>query len=206
MAEQLKSEGELIKWALGDDWQNLCPDIRRRFQKNPEIGQPLKYNGTLDELSASFWGRILGHITKPLIGGALIPYTAYNFPVDIQVYCLEGKNHVYKHRLYKLPGKKPVEFVSHMIQGKNGRLLEYVGAGLGMYLIAYAKDGNLHFKSDGYFWDIGICRIPIPAIISPGKVALAHINVSENSFKIRIDINQPLLGKMFTQAGLFYEV
>lgn len=207
--KQLRSEGEMIKWALGDDWNKLHPDIKRRFNKNPEFSKSLRYKGILNELTASFWGKIIAHIAKPLIGGALIPHSDYNFPVDIQVYCKEGLNHVFKHRVYQLNGRKPIEFISHMEQHEDGskrRLREYVGAGLGMFLIPFAKDGDLHFRSDGYFWEIGKLRIPLPSMMSPGKTRLSHTNIGSDKFSIRIDIDHVIFGKMFTQEGTFEEV
>lgn len=56
------------------------------LKKKPVPGSPLKYHATLEELSCSFWGKVLGYISRPFIKGALIPYTAYHFPVDIEVY------------------------------------------------------------------------------------------------------------------------
>jgi hypothetical protein len=201
------SEGELLKRALGDHWPRLHPDIQRRFDRNPEPGQPLLYQGTLDDLSCSRWGKILGNLTKPLIGGALIPYTAADVPVSIQVFC---KAHcpelIFKERHYHVPKRKPIRFVSYMKDFRDGLLLEYVGCGLGMYLLPFEKDGNLHFLSKGYFWDIGLCCIPLPDILSPGLVRLSHINVDPDHFSISIKIDHSVLGKMFYQSGLFYEV
>lgn len=202
----LKSEGELFKKIMGESWQKLHPDIQRRFDKNPIPGQPLKYKGSLEELSCSFWGKLLGYVTKPLIKGALIPYTAYDFPVDIEVYSKEGCPYIFKQRIYQLPGRKPIQFTSFMKEGENGECLEYVGANLGMKLLVFEKDGNLHFKSNGYFWDIGFCRIPLPGILTPGNTYLMHLNEGNNQFRIRIDIEHILFGKMFVQAGVFTEL
>lgn len=204
--EPLRSEGELFKKILGPKWLGLHPAIQKRFEKNPLPGTPLKYTGELEELSCSFWGKILGYITTPLIHGALMPYTAYDFPVDIEVYSKENCPFIFKQRLYKIPGRKPVQFTSYMRESEKGEVLEYVGAGLGMKLVVFEKDSNLHFKSDGYFWDIGLCRIPIPDIIAPGDVYLMHINEADDRFRIRIDIRHRLLGKMFVQAGVFREL
>lgn len=201
-----KSEGELFKKILGDEWLKLHPDIQARFEKNPEPGRPLTYQGELEELSCSFWGKIFGYMTMPLIKGALIPYTAYHFPVDIQVYSKLNCSHIFKQRIYRLPGRKPIKFTSYMKESSKGEVLEYVGAGLGMKLIVFEKDGDLHFKSDGYFWDIGFFRIPIPDILSPGNTYLMHINEGNNQFRIRIDIKHKLLGRMFVQAGVFRQV
>lgn len=202
----LKSEGELFKKILGEKWLNLHPDIRRRFDKNPTPGNPLKYEGKLEELNCSFWGKMLACLTWPLIKGALLPFCAIDVPVNIQVYSQEGCPFIFKERIYKIPGRTPVMFTSYMKEGEKGEALEYVGAGLGMRLRVFEKDSNLHFESDGYFLDIGICRIPLPEVFSPGHTYLMHINENENGFRIRIDIKHKLFGKMFVQAGLFNEM
>ena len=165
------SEGELFKHILGAKWNRLHPDIQKRFEKNPVPGSPLKYTGRLEELSCSKWGKLVGFITKPLIKGALIPYTEYDVPVDIQVYTKENSANIYKERTYRLANRKPIEFTSYMRQSSKGEVLEYVGFGLGMKLLVFEKESNLHFKSDGYFWDIGVVRIPVPAIL----LSLIHI-------------------------------
>ncbi len=201
----LKSEGELFKKILGEQWKNLHPDIQERFEKKPLPDKPLQYQGVLEELSCSFWGKILAYITKPLIKGALIPYTAAHFPVDIEVYSKTDCPYIFKQRIYRLPNRKPVQFTSYMKESEKGEVLEYVGAGLGMKLLVFEKEGNLHFKSDGYFWDIKLCRIPLPGLLTPGKTYLMHVNEKSNQFRIRIDIKHRLFGKMFIQAGVFKE-
>ena len=202
---QYSSEGELFKHILGAEWNTLNPEIQKRFDKNPVPGSPLKYTGVLEELSCSRWGKLMGFITMPLIKGALIPYTEYDVPVDIQVYTKHNNANIYKERNYKLAKQKPIKFTSYMRQSSKGEVLEYVGFGLGMKLIVFVKDSNLHFKSDGYFWDIGIFRIPLPGLFSPGATYLSHVNEGPNQFRIRIDIVHSLFGSMFVQAGVFTE-
>ncbi len=135
-----------------------------------------------------------------------MPFCAKNVPVDIQVYSKKGYPYIFKERLYKIPNRQAVRFTSYMKESEKGDVLEYVGAGLGMKLLVFEKETNLHFKSAGYFWDIGFCRIALPDILTPGRTYLTHENESEERFRIRIDINHVLFGKMFVQAGSFHEV
>lgn len=200
------SEGELFREVMGDKWSNLHPEIQKRFEKNPAPGAPLRYRGVLEELSCSFAGKLLGFLTRPLIKGALIPYSAADVPVDIRVYTEPGDPAIYKHRIYRLPGRTPIDFTSFMRRSAQGEVLEYVGVGLGMKLLVFEKDRNLHFRSDGYFWDLGFARIPVPGILSPGDTYLMHINEGAGRFRIRIDIEHVLFGRMFVQAGVFEEV
>lgn len=200
------SEGELFKRVLGAEWKTLHPDIQRRFDKNPAPGKPLCYSGVLSELSCSWAGRVLGYLTLPFIKGALMPYCDADFPVDIEVYSLPDDPAIFKQRIYRLHGRKPIQFTSFMRMSERGEVLEYVGMGLGMKLLLSVEGGNLFFTSDGYFWQVLGWRIPIPGWLSPGKTFLWHRNDSPEQFNIRIEIRHPWFGRTFTQVGVFHEV
>lgn len=202
----IPSEGELFKKILGAEWTRLHPDIQARFDKNPLPGKPLNYTGQLGELTCSTLGRVLGYLTMPMIQGALMPYNDADFPVDIQVYSKENCAAIFKQRIYRLNGRRPVQFTSFMQESSKGEVLEYVGMGLGMKLVLAVRDGNLHFESDGYFWELFGWRMPLPGLLTPGKTFLCHRNNSANQFDIRIEIRHPLFGTTFTQAGVFREV
>jgi hypothetical protein len=165
----IPSEGELFKKILGPAWCGLHPDIQARFDKNPLPGKPLNYRGSLSELTCSRLGRLLGYLTMPLIKGALMPYNDADFPVDTQVYSKPNCASIFKQRIYRLNVRKPVIFASFMAESSKGEVLEYVGMGLGMKLVLDVRDGNLHFESDGYFWEVFGIRIPLPSLITPGK-------------------------------------
>jgi hypothetical protein len=202
----IPSEGELFKKVLGPEWGRLHPDIRARFDRNPLPGKPIDYTGELSELTCSRLGMLLGYLTMPMIKGALLPFNDKDFPVDIQVYSKENCASIFKQRIYRLHGRKPVQFTSYMSESSKGEVLEYVGMGLGMKLLLDVRDGNLHFESDGYFWELFGVRIALPGLITPGKTFLCHRNNSANQFDIRIEIRHPLFGTTFTQAGVFREV
>ncbi len=202
----IHSEGEFFKKVMGRKWFDLHKDIQNRFDETPEPGKPLCYRGTLDILWCSNLGKLLAFLTKPIIKGALMPYRSNHCPVDIQVYKKDNCPYLFKQRIYQLKESKHVQFTSHMSEDKPGEIMEYVGAGLGMKLTVFEKEGNLHIKSDGYFLKIGPVKIPMPSIFTPGKTYLTHINENKEKFRIRIDINHCLLGKMFIQEGSFYRV
>lgn len=200
------SEGELFRRILGDEWLKLHPDIQGRFAKNPEPEKPLYYRGELSELSCSRFGKFLGFMTMPLIKGALIPFNDQNFPVDIEVYSKKDCPFIFKQRIYRLNGIKPIQFTSYMRESEKGEVLEYVGKGLGMKLKLHVQDGNLHFTSDGYFWDVFGLRVPLPGVLTPGKTFLCHRNDNPSQFNIRIEIKHCLFGRTFTQVGVFHDL
>jgi len=200
-----QSEGELIKNALGAAWQNLHPHIRRRFEHNPAAEQPLYYQGELDQLWCSRTGKWLGRLTAPFVGGALIPHCDRDVPVDIAVFGKPDSPAIFKRRWYRLHNRPPIIFTSKMLPSQDGALLEYVGAGLGMRLLLSVVDGDLHFHSDGYFWEIAGVRVPIFPFFTPGKTWLIHRNESAERFSIHIAITHPWLGLTFLQTGWFQE-
>lgn len=200
------SEGELFKKILGAEWKKLHPDIQARFEKNPAPGKPLLYTGSLSELSCSRFGKLLGHLTMPLIQGALIPHNDAHFPVDIEVYSKPNCPSIFKQRIYRLNGRKPIQFTSYMRESEKGEVLEYVGMGLGMKLILHVYEGNLYFTSDGYFWEILGIRVPLPGILTPGKTFLCHRNDNPSQFNICIEIKHCLFGTSFRQVGVFHEI
>lgn len=202
----MPSEGALFRQVLAERWQDLHPDIQARFAKDPLPGKPLFYRGELSELYCSPLGKCLAYLLRPLIGGALIPVTDSQVPVDIQVYCLPDCPRVFKQRLYRLNARAPVSFTSYMAEGPAGEVLEYVGAGLGMELALDIRQQNLHFVSQGYFWQLGSKRIRLPDWLSPGKTFLCHANDAPNQFNIRIEIQHPWFGLMFRQVGIFYQI
>jgi hypothetical protein len=199
------SEGELFKKILGRAWLQLHPDIQRRFDKNPLPGKSLHYLGALSELRCSWFGKILGHLTQPIVQGALIPYSDTDFPVEIEVYAKPGDPAIYKQRIYRLHGRRPIQFTSFMRESAAGEVLEYVGRGLGMKLVLSVANGSLHFQSDGYFWEVLGRRIPLPGLFTPGKTFLWHHNDTPEQFNIRIEIRHCLFGTTFTQVGVFRE-
>jgi hypothetical protein len=201
-----QSEGELFKKILGEEWGKLHPDIRARFERNPALTKPLYYTGYLSQLTSSKFGKILGYLSLPFLKGALIPFDDFDLPVDIKVYSKPNDPSIFKQRIYRLHGRKPIQFTSHMRESENGEVLEYVGMGLGMKLILSIKDRNLYFTSDGYFWQILGWRIHLPDLLTPGKVFLSHCNDDPSQFNIRIEIKHSAFGTSFTQVGVFREV
>lgn len=197
----MTSEGQLFKSQVGENWKNLSPNIQKRFDTDPPHNKPLKYDGIMTRVECSVLGKIFANLIR--FSGALLPYSGTNVPVDIEVYTKPDRLDIFKNRVYFFPSKKPFTFKSNMCLDKNGDVLEFVGFGLGMKIIVFEKEGNLHFKDNGYFWQIGRLRIPLPRLLTPGNTYLIHSDMGEKQFGILIDITHPLFGRMYYQEGIF---
>jgi len=200
------SEGALLKAATGEAWSQLHPDIQQRFEKNPPANHHLYYQGELSRLWCSRLGQCMAWLSLPVIKGALLPWRAQQAPVSIQVFSDPDQDVIYKQRLYYLKPNKPVSFTSKMRATADQFLLEYVGAGLGMELSLQVQNGELHFHSRRYFWELFSKRWSLPHHLTPGKTWLVHRNIDQQRFAIYIEIKHPWWGITFIQEGVFTEV
>lgn len=196
------SEGELIKQALGQDWDKLHADIRQRFT---HTANELFYQGTMTRLWCSGFGKCLAYLSYPLIKGALLPHRVSHIPIKIKVFRQQGRSKIFKSRWYYIKPQQPICFTSAMLLDDQQHLIEYVGGGLGMYLQTSVQNEQLMFHSTGYFWQIAGYQFSLPAWLTPGETILTHQNVDARHFLVNIQITHCWFGLSFVQEGLFEE-
>lgn len=196
------TEGQLFRDELDAEWQKLSINIRQRFDHDPLPGTPMFYQGTMSRIECSRVGKWLAWCVQ--FTGALMPQEGRDIPVNIAVWTETDSTAVFKQRSYQFPcRRKPFLFRSRMLRDAQGRLVEYVGGGFGMYISAHVHAQDLYFEDKGYFFECCGLRLPIPALLGPGKVKLHHRNISSTAFAISIDITHPLFGPMYFQQGHF---
>lgn len=195
------TEGQLFRSQLGNDWASLSPNIQARFEHDPPVGTIVRYRGIMQEIRCTRWGKLLARFVQHT--GALMPYEGEDVPVDIEVWTQRNEPDVFKRRTYHLPGRKPFVFRSRMRLEKDNKLAEYVGGGFGMFITVAVSETHLQFTDDGYFFQIGPIRIPIPRVLAPGDVYLLHEDLGPATFRITIDIRHPWYGALYFQRGTF---
>ena len=195
------TEGQLFRDELGTGWDSLADNFRKRFDHDPAPGKPISYCGVMSRVECSLVGKVLAWFVQ--LTGALMPLEGSDVPVNIAVWTEPGSKAVFKRREYQFPGRQPFRFQSRMLRDPNGRLVEHVGGGFGMYILVREVDRNLHFEDDGYFVEYFGFRIPIPSILGPGRVRLRHEDIAVDAFSITIEITHRLFGPMYFQQGLF---
>ena len=185
-------------------WRRLTPAVRTRFARHPSAARATVYDGAMSEVRRSRVGAALANLCR-LIGTPLAPFAGRNVQVRVKVYD-DGNGGVVWERLYAFPGRRPITVSSTKRADARAGLVECVGAGFGMTLDIYERDGALHFKSRGYFWQLGRWRIPLPALLSPGATHVVHSDVGGGWFRFAMRIVHPLLGETFFQDGVFHEI
>ena len=82
-------------------------------------------------------------------------------------------------------------------------LEEYLGAGVGIALIASADDNAIHFRSDHYFLALGRMRLRLPRWLTPGALTVSHVDRPDGQFAFILSLRHPWLGELIRQTGLF---
>lgn len=187
---------------LGElQWRRLPPAVRERFAWKPAPGRDIVYAGTMLEVRASAVGWLMAQACR-LIGTPLAPYRGTDVPVTVRLSLDRDGDGIVWQRLYRFPGRRPVRCVS-VKRALAGGLIECVGGGVGMWLRLGERDGELHFRSTGYFWRWRRWRIALPPWLTPGEMHVVHADLGGGRFRFRIGVRHPLFGETFYQDGIF---
>lgn len=192
-----------IKWQLGKNWHQLHPNVQRRFNRLPTEHKPIIYKGVMKQVQRSKAGWLFAFLTR-IIGNPLTPYQAQNVPMTVELSTKPGKKGVYWKRTYLFDNRKAYT-VTSVKKDEDGRMMECVGGGFGMFLDIYAHEGALHFKSTRFFWKFLKFYIPLPHLITPGRTHVIHKDLGQGKFLFTISMDHPILGQTFFQTGTFHD-
>ena len=174
------------------DWLRLPPSLRRRF----EAGHgPVTYLGAMDfENSAA--GRVFAWLARAF-GAPLPAQRATGTPVTVEVRAT-GDGVSWTRQLGAAQRVRSVKSA-----GPGGTVLERTDGGLGMVLDVSAPDGALVFTSRRFFFAAGPWRVPIPAVLTPGRCQVEHRVLDDTRLRFTLTMVHPLWGTTFRQTGLF---
>ena len=188
---------------LGDlAWRRLPPAVRERFSWKPAAGAEIRYRGVMSVVRRSLIGALMAQLCR-LIGTPLAPYGGRDVPVTVVLRADRESDGIVWERLYHFTGRACLRCASvKRVSGREG-LLECVGGGVGMWLALSERQGELHFRSTGYFWDCGRFRLRLPAWLTPGELHVVHADLGAGRFRFGIAVRHRFFGETFFQDGTF---
>lgn len=192
-----------LKNQLGGAWKNLHPNIQARFDREPEIGETITYDGVMHRIRRSRMGWLFATLTR-VIGNPLTPFAGEDIPMQVALYKKAGIDGVFWQRSYFRASKKPYIVVSTKKESAQGEMLECVGGGFGMKLKVSAVNGEMHFESFRYFCTAFGREIALPHWLSPGTAHVAHQDLGNGTFVFTISMVHQKLGETFYQQGIFH--
>jgi hypothetical protein len=188
-----------IRRLIGEThWLSLAPAVRARFDEHTADAQ---YEGTFDEVHASFAGKLLAMCCR-LLGTPVAPFTGNNVPATVNVFATPDGATAWQ-RIYRFAGRKPCVVESIKRLSREGTLVEALPACMRMALDVYARDGVLHFVSNAYYFELGGLRIRLPEWLPPGITHVQHIDLGNGSFRFTMSVRHRWLGQVFWQSGRF---
>jgi Domain of unknown function (DUF4166) len=188
-----------------NDWASLPLAIRRRFSKRLAGGATIVYAGEVLETSMSRAGWWLAQVAR-LVGGPLPLTRNAHVPSVVTVTEEKATGGQIWTRLYgRRHGFPQVIHSSKRFSGPTG-LEEYVGRGIGMSLIVYARENALIFRSKDYFVQLFGRRFMLPGWLCPGAMYITHAELPDHKFSFTLQLFHPRLGLLIRQMAMFQEV
>ncbi|HKZ97689.1 MAG TPA: DUF4166 domain-containing protein [Hyphomicrobiaceae bacterium] len=213
-AEGPRTESELVdlrfRALVGEEaWGRLPGPVRRRFSKRIAEGEMVLYAGRVVATELSLAGRVLAFLLRA-IGGPLPAggATGEALVAVTEDAALGGQTWT---RVYARPGRFPqVVHSAKRFRGPSG-LEEHIGCGIAMTLCVTVEEGALHFRSAGYFVELGRFRIAVPRALSPGAMEIVHREEPAHeahdrdggAFSFRLTLTHPYFGRLVHQLAYF---
>lgn len=186
-------------------WASLPDAVRRRFCRRVTHGRTAVYVGEVEETRMTVSGWLLAQAAR-LIGSPLPTSIDRGVPAVVTVtedFVTGGQ--IWTRLYARRSGFPQVIHSSKRFGGPSG-LQEHVGGGVGMTLTLDADSGALVFRSGRYFMDVLGRRLWLPAVFTPGTLAVTHRDCGGGRFTFTLDITHPRLGQLIWQRATFREV
>lgn len=168
----------------------LHPAIRQRFAANTEREYPGRAS-----LHASPIGQCIAWICC-LIGR---PLPVSRGELGARVRLERARGGMRWIRDYIHPDGKVERVCSTKRIDDRGRLHECARL-VSMRLQLSEEGGSLVFTSDAFLLDLGPLHIPLPDILTPGRIIVRHEARGEDRFEFHLTCDHPWFGRVFDQS------
>ena len=184
-----------------DDWAMLPEAVQRRFSKRLTGLRLAIYRGEIVTSERNAAGWVVAQACRLI--GAPLPLSADTGVAAVVTVGEDGGGGQCWTRQYaRRHGFPQVIHSAKRFAGPTG-LEEHVGMGIGMTLTVTAHAEGLRFRSADYFWQVGAVRIPLPAWLCPGALAIDHIDIGAGEFLFTLTLRHRWFGEMIHQVGRF---
>lgn len=188
-----------------EDWEALPASTRARFSKRLAGGNTVVYAGEVLKTRLSLMGWLFAQIAQ-ILGAPLPLFTDAHVPAVVTVTEDVRTGGQIWTRLYaRRNGFPQVIQSSKQFNGPTG-LEEYVGCGVGMALTTHRVESALQFRSAHYFFRTGRIRLVLPRWMTPGALAVTHLENGDGRFVFTLEIVHPLFGLIVAQRAIFRDV
>ncbi len=196
-----KSNAEpTFKSVFGESWDNLPPVMHKHYANRPFSDDVVVVEGKMD-IEFNWLAKLLSPLLRMF--GTLVPYHGNDIPVTVS-FLSEPDSHAYcLSRVFNFPGKKPFHFNSKMVQIEGDDIVEFMKFGIGWRHRLYYNGEKVVLEHRGYVWKLFGKIIPTPVGLFLGKGYAEEIPLTDNSFRMKMNITHPWWGKVYEYRGEF---
>jgi len=185
-------------------WGALPAAVRCRFGKRLGPGQSANYAGEVLLCRMNSAGWLLARACRLI--GAPLPLDQGGGTAAVVSVTEDGASggQVWTRVYARRRGFPQVIHSAKRFAGATG-LEEYLGGGFGIALNVCAIAGGIRFESAHYFLQLGARRWRLPAMLSPGRLTIDHVDCGDGSFLFGLTLDHPLLGGLMHQLSRFHD-
>lgn len=197
----------IYEQALGKEFQKLHPRIRERFGFNSKDGVASIGQGAMERIWYSKWAMLplyvgtLRHIMFPQ-GGKGIPFTIANYAYQDTF----GRETVTWCRTFRFPNTIRKFDATMIYSQKRQAVVDYLGTkqhlAVDLDITALANGGIKIRSGDQRFYE-GRLQFRFPPSLTGIAEVSEWYDELEETYKISVDVNNPLLGPIFRYRGKF---
>jgi len=181
-------------------WEKLPAVLQMHYANRPYCSDRVTVEGIM-KVEVSLLARLLSPLMR--ITGALAPYVGDNIPVIVHFESEPDSNAFCLNRIFHFPTRKPYHFHSRMIPAGGNELIEWMSSGIGWHA-SYAFEGDkVRMRHLGYKIRLFGNIFSLPLEIFLGKGYAEEEAISENSFRMYMDIRHRWFGKVYAYSGEF---
>ncbi|MBN0047788.1 DUF4166 domain-containing protein [Streptomyces actuosus] len=198
----------IFRTVLGDGFDRLHPQLRRRFSVGLESGEACTGRGVMDRIwhGPAFVKPFLAlgatrNILVPRTGRH-VPFTIENVPYADSF----GRETVTFVRTFQLPGRA-CRFDAQMVLGPRGdRIVDYLGTHQHLASDLYLRaepDGSLLIRSGEHRFREGRVDVRVPELIGATAEVRESYDDTAGRFRIRVRVVNRRFGPLFGYEGSF---
>ncbi|MBB1253439.1 DUF4166 domain-containing protein [Streptomyces alkaliterrae] len=198
----------IFRRALGDDFDRLHPELRRRFSVGLHSGEMCTGRGVMDRIwrGPAFVRPFLalGGTRNVLVprAGRDIPFTIENVPY-VDGY---GRETVTFVRTFAFPDRSRRFDATMIYSARRGCVVDYLGTHQHLATDLHPEvtaDGSLIIRSGAHRFREGLVDVPVPALIGGDAEVRERFDERSGRFRISVRVTNRTFGPLFGYEGSF---
>ncbi|BBI34462.1 DUF4166 domain-containing protein [Cohnella abietis] len=197
----------IYQQVLGNDFQKLHPRIQQRFGFNSKDRVASIGYGVMERIWYSKWALLplyLGTLRNIMFpqGGEQVPFTIGNYAYVDSF----GRETVTWSRKFKFPRAIRCFDATMIYSQARDRIVDYLGSKQHLAVdlqISAQENGGIKIRSgEQRFYEGGI-KFKFPSLLTGIADVCEWYDDEESTYKISVEVNNPILGTIFRYSGRF---